>query len=103
MEEINNLLNKYNEEINKRFTLTNSLYLAKTMEELGEVADVVMRLENINRASKTNSNNDLKTKLSEELCDVFLALALFAKANNIDLLEKSKKVIKHNLERWKSE
>ncbi|MBX7154224.1 MAG: pyrophosphatase [Candidatus Kapaibacterium sp.] len=67
-------------------TRTADWYLLKLHEELGELTQAYLQL-NGQARDKGFTEEQLRTKLTEEIADVFSHILLFAHNNNVNLLE----------------
>lgn len=72
----------------------------KAVEELGEVADVLVRKYGFARKGKELSEDDFKERLGEELSDVMICLIHIANFSGIDLDEAIQKKVKKVNNRW---
>ena len=79
------------------------LQTLKGMEELGEIADLVLRESGAKRKHKDISDEELKKRLGEEIADAMLVLLLLSKNKNIDINKHLKEKIGIEIERWKAE
>jgi len=79
------------------------LQVLKGMEELGEIADLILRDYGAKRKHKDISKKEIKRRLGEEIADVMLVLLLLSKNKNIDIDKHLKDKIKIEIERWKAE
>ena len=77
--------------------------VVKVLEELGEVADIALRIEGVQRKVKHLPEAELKEKLAKEICDTIIPLIIIAKAEGIDIFPKLEEVMKQEIERWKAE
>ena len=87
--------------VSKDYELTHEIdrnsdwFLLKLHEELGELTQAYLLL-NGQAKSKNRSADELQEKLTEELADVFCHVLLFARNNNIDVINAlEKKWFKH--------
>ena len=81
------------------FSNPNLVRCLKTQEELGEVADVLLRMELGSRKGKI----DVKTgreELAKEIADVIIPLMAIADSYNIDLEPVFEKKLKQDIERY---
>ena len=72
----------------------------KAVEELGEVADLLVRKHGFQRKGKEISEEEFKEKLGEELTDVMICLSHLATFSGIDLDEAVKKKLIEMDNRW---
>lgn len=72
----------------------------KAVEELGEVADLLVRKHGFQRKGKEISDEEFKKKLGEELSDVMTCLTHLANFSGIDLDEAIKNKLKEMDDRW---
>jgi NTP pyrophosphatase (non-canonical NTP hydrolase) len=83
----------------KTFT---TLQVLKTIEELGEVSDMILRIWHT-RKDKKMSEEDIKKNLGKEIADTVIALFTLAKSQNINIGKELEDKIKFEIERWKGE
>jgi NTP pyrophosphatase (non-canonical NTP hydrolase) len=72
----------------------------KTVEELGEVSDLLVRKHGFQRKGKEISDEEFKDKLGEELIDVITTLVHLANFSDIDLSEAFSKKLTKMDKRW---
>ena len=94
------LLEKSEEKDLDRLAILQAL---KCTEELGEVADMVLRDAGANRKRKEIPKEEIRRRLGEEIADVMLALHLLAKNRGIDVNKSLREKIEIELERWERE
>jgi len=75
----------------------------KTIEELGEIADLIVRKYGFQRKGKEISEESFKEKLGEELVDVITTLIHIANFLEIDLEESFKKKLAKMDQRWNNQ
>jgi len=97
--EIENKVRKKDDIPEKTFTALQTL---KAMEELGEVADMILRIWHT-RKDKKMPEEDIKKNLGKEIADTVIALFMVAKCQNIDIGRELENKIKFEIERWKGE
>jgi len=110
MNDLNNLIDElWNELENKVRTKDGipektftTLQTLKAVEELGEVADMILRIWHT-RKDKKMSEEDIKKNLGKEIADTVIALFMAAKSQNIDIGKELENKIKFEIERWKVE
>jgi len=70
--------------------------VVKVMEELGELADLTLRISRQQRDQKmTTLKGDLKVKIGDEISDIIITLVILGKDLNIDVWKMlEKKMIK---------
>ncbi len=88
------------EELKHTLPNTVSFPYFKAIEELGEVADLLVRKHGFQRKGKEISDEEFKEKLGEELTDVIICLTHLANFSGIDLDEAVKKKLKEMDNRW---
>ena len=73
--------------LRKKFPEKNVLVeVIKVMEELGELADLTLRMNRRQRGQKMKEiEEDLKTKMGDEISDVMITLIIMAKDLEIDI------------------
>lgn len=81
------------QKLRKKFPERNILVeVVKVMEELGELADLTLRVSRRQRDQKmTELKGDLKVKIGDEISDIIITLVILGKDLNIDvwkMLEK---------------
>jgi len=59
----------------------------KVMEELGEVADLALRVHKRQRKRKLLSDEELRKRIKEEISDVIITLVMMAKDMDIKIWE----------------
>lgn len=85
------------QKLRKKFPERNILVeVVKVMEELGELADLTLRVSRRQRDQKmTELKGDLKVKIGDEISDIIITLVILGKDLNIDVWEMlEKKMIK---------
>jgi len=97
--EIENKVRKKDDIPEKTFTALQAL---KAIEELGEVADMILRIWHT-RKDKKMSEEDIKKNLGKEIADTVITLFMVAKSQNIDIGKELENKIKFEIERWKGE
>jgi NTP pyrophosphatase (non-canonical NTP hydrolase) len=110
MNNLNNLIDELWEKIETKVKVKNNipektfttLQALKAMEELGEVADLLLRSWHT-RKDKKISTEDIREKLGKEIADVIIALFTLAKSQNIDITKELENKIKFEIKRWKDE
>jgi len=75
----------------------------KAIEELGEIADLIVRKYGFQRKEKEISEENFKEKLGEELVDVITTLIHIANFLEIDLEECFKKKLTKMDQRWNNQ
>jgi NTP pyrophosphatase (non-canonical NTP hydrolase) len=81
--EIERLSDELHRELNKRLPdVSLSSKVVKVLEELGEVADLVLRKEGIHRKSKKMPNEEINKELAKEICDTIIPLILMARSGH---------------------
>ena len=88
------------EELNHQLPNNISFPYLKAVEELGEVADLLVRKYGFQRKGKEISEEEFKEKLGEELTDVLMCLTHLANFSGIDLDEAVKKKLEEMDNRW---
>ena len=88
------------EELNNQLPNNISFPYFKAVEELGEVADLLVRKYGFQRKGKELSDEEFKEKLGEELFDVIICLTHLANFSGIDLDEAAKRKLKEMDRRW---
>jgi len=108
MENIDRLIDELYREIKSRVgnkftekTFT-TLQTLKVIEELGEVADVTLRMWHT-RKDKSITEEELKKKFGEEIADTIISLFTLAKSQNIDIKKCLEEKINIEIERWRAE
>jgi len=96
---------KVEDKISKEnFALTQTL---KSMEELGEIANLVLihygMKHKIKRKHKSITEEELKKRLEEEIADTMITLFMLSKNQNIDIKKCLEEKIKIEIERWRAE
>jgi len=61
--------------------------VVKVMEELGEVADLALRVHKRQRKRKLISDEELRKRIKEEISDVIITLVMMAKDMDIKIWE----------------
>ncbi len=75
----------------------------KAVEELGEVADLIVRKHGAQRKDKeTYNEEEFKERLGEEIADVITTLIHLSNFSDIDLNDAFEKKLKHMDDRWKN-
>lgn len=85
------------QKLRKKFPERNILVeVVKVMEELGELADLTLRVSRRQRDQKmTELKGDLKVKIGDEISDIIITLVILGKDLNIDVWKMlEKKMIK---------
>lgn len=72
----------------------------KAIEELGEVADILVRKYGFQRKGKEITEEEFNKKLGEEITDVIICLTHLANFSGVDLDEAVKKKLKEMDKRW---
>ena len=79
-----------------------ALQALKAIEELGEIADMVLRIWHTRKDKKILAE-DVKKNLGKEIADTIIALFTLAKSQNIDISKELENKINLEIERWKAE
>ena len=61
--------------------------VAKALEELGEVADLALRIHGRQRQQETMPEEELRKRMEKEISDVIITLVMMAKDLGIDIWE----------------
>ena len=75
----------------------------KIAEELGETAQIIVKLEGVERKRKYLPNENLIEDLGSEIADILIVLSALAARYNIDLDKVLSAKIELEKERWKNE
>ena len=73
--------------------------VVKVVEELGELADLALRLYRRQRQQKRISERELKAKMKEEISDVIITLVIIAKDLDIDIWKALEERMLEEIER----
>ena len=88
------------EKLNNQLPNEVSFPYLKAVEELGEVADLLVRRYGFQRKGKELSDEEFKEKLGEEIFDVIVCLINLANFSGIDLEKAAEKKLKEMDRRW---
>jgi len=73
--------------------------VVKVMEELGEVADLALRVHKRQRKRKSMPDEELRERMKEEISDVIITLVMMAKDLDIDVWEALKQRMTEEIKR----
>jgi len=73
--------------------------VVKVMEELGEVADLALRVHKRQREGKQLSDEQLRKRIKEEISDVIITLVIMAKDMDIQIWEALEERMREELNR----